>query len=109
MSVPQIQDEQQLKAALAAPRFLLFKHSLICPTSDRAFAQYEAYAADHPDTPTGWIDVIGQRAWSQEVARRTGVTHQSPQALWIVDGAVRWNASHSGITRDKLGEACAVE
>ena len=106
MSPPQLQNTEQLEAALRAPRFLLFKHSLICPTSTRAFGEYEAFMRAHPDIPTGWIDVIGQRPWSQDVAARTGVTHQSPQALWLVDGAVAWHASHFDITRDRLAEAC---
>jgi bacillithiol system protein YtxJ len=35
------------------------------------------------------------------------VTHESPQALWIQDGAVIWHASHGAITQASLKEATA--
>jgi bacillithiol system protein YtxJ len=105
MTPPRFTGLAAVDAALAAPRFLVFKHSLICPTSDSAFAEYEAFVAAHPDVPTAWIDVIGERAWSRHVAATTGVTHQSPQALVVVDGRVAWHASHGGITRRALAAA----
>ena len=101
----QIRDRGQLDSALSASAFLLFKHSLVCPTSERAFREYEAFVAAHPDVATAWIDVIGQRPLSLHVAAETGVRHESPQALWIVDGAVVWHASHWDITADNLAAA----
>lgn len=92
-------------AALAAPRFLVFKHSLICPASDRAFAEYEAFVVARPDVPTAWIDVIGERTWARHVAAATGVAHQSPQALFVRDGKAAWHASHGEITRKALAAA----
>ena len=103
----QFQDREEVEQALAAPRFLLFKHSLICPVSDRAFSQYRAFLETHTDTPTAWLDVIGQRPLSQWVAERTGVEHASPQALLLRAGEAVWNASHGGITRDALASAVA--
>ena len=35
---------------------------------------------------TGWVDVIDSRPLSQEVERRTGVRHESPQALLLAEG-----------------------
>jgi bacillithiol system protein YtxJ len=99
---PRITDDSALTLALGAERYLLFKHSHRCPISGRAFREYEAFAARHPDLPTGWIDVVDQRALSNRVADKTGVTHESPQALWIRDGAVAWNASHGTITASEL-------
>ena len=61
----------------------------------------------HPNVPTAWIDVIGERPWSRHVAEATGVTHQSPQALLVRDGSVVWHASHGGITRKTLAAALA--
>ncbi len=107
MEPKQIADESELESALAAGPFLLFKHSLICPISTRAFAEYKRFLAEHPGTPTAWVDVIGQRPLSQAVARRTGVQHESPQALLFEEGSVTWNASHGGITHDSLATALA--
>jgi len=105
MPPPRFADLAAVDRALAAPRFLVFKRSLICPRSDRAFAEYEAFHAAHPDVPTAWIDVIGEREWSRHVAAKTGVTHESPQALCVVDGRVVWHASHGAITRRSLAAA----
>jgi bacillithiol system protein YtxJ len=93
---------EELAQALGAERFLVFKHSLICPTSERAFREYERWLASEPDLPSAWLDVIGQRPWSQEVAARTGVAHASPQALLLVRGRATWNASHGAITAGAL-------
>ncbi len=105
MKPPRFTDLAAVDAALAAERFLVFKHSRICPESGRAFAEYEAFHAAHPDVPTAWIDVIGDRPWSRRVAAATGVTHESPQALLVRDGRVVWHASHGGVTRAALAAA----
>ena len=102
MEPAQIVEESALEAALAAPRFLLFKHSHRCGISTRAFRTYEIFCESHTDVPTGWLDVVAQRDWSLRVAERTGVGHQSPQAIWIRRGAVAWHASHTRITREAL-------
>ena len=107
MSPRQIKDLSQLDAALGADRYLLFKHSFRCSISTSAFKAYEAFVASGADVATGWIDVVEQRDWSQDVARRSGIEHASPQALWIVDGKVVWNASHFDITAAALTEATA--
>jgi bacillithiol system protein YtxJ len=107
MTPPRFADLAAVDRALAAPLFLVFKHSLICPVSARAFAEYEAFAAARPDVPTAWIDVIGERPWSRRVAEATGVTHQSPQALLVRDGRVAWHASHGAILRQALEDATA--
>ena len=105
MDPVQIADEKALQEALARPRFLLFKHSLVCPISARAFNEYRHFLAETADVHTAWIDVIGQRPLSLWFAEHAGVTHQSPQALVMSDGAVAWSASHASITRDSLSEA----
>lgn len=102
MTPPRFPDLAAVNRALAAPEFLVFKHSLICPTSARAFAEYEAFVAAHPDVPTAWIDVIGERPWARHVAEATGVRHESPQAILVRSGKVAWHASHGGITRKAL-------
>jgi len=105
MSAPlQLDSAQALWSAAEGPRFLLFKHSLVCPVSDRAFRQYARFLKE-VDAESGWVDVIGQRPLSQEVAARSGVAHESPQALLFVGGRVVWNASHGAITADALAEA----
>jgi len=98
-------DGAAVDAALDADRFLIFKNSDRCAISRDAFSQYEAFASGHPQLLHGWVDVVGQRALSNRIAEMTGVTHRSPQAIWIVDGRVAWHASHFDITEDALARA----
>lgn len=104
-----IADADALEARLAAPRFLLFKHSPVCPISARAFAEYEAFLATDPDVDTAYLDVIAQRDLSRRVAEVTGVPHESPQAILLESGRAVWNASHLAITRASLAAAVARE
>lgn len=107
--VPQrIRTESELEVAFAAGRFLLFKHSTTCPISAAAFAEYEHFAAAHPEFPTGWIEVVAQRPLARAVSERTGVRHESPQALLLAAGRVRWSASHSAITAASLHATCTA-
>lgn len=99
--------EAELDAAFRAEYYLLFKHSLTCPVSAAAFQEYEAFARTHPELPTGWIEVVQERPLARAVAERTGLRHESPQAILLVAGAPRWNAAHSAITSASLGAALA--
>ncbi len=102
---PRLRTDSELEAAFAAERFLLFKHSTTCPISAAAFAEYERFLAAHPELATGWIEVVAQRPLARAVAERTGLRHESPQAIWLVAGVARWNASHSAITEASLAAA----
>ena len=95
----------ELAAAVAAPRFLLFKHSTRCPISAAAFEEWQAWQRAHPDAPTAWIDVIEQRDLVRTFAAQCGVRHESPQALWFTAGKVAWHASHGDITAESLEAA----
>ncbi|MHC4955744.1 MAG: bacillithiol system redox-active protein YtxJ [Planctomycetota bacterium] len=105
MTPSEIEHLDEIEEILVAPRFLLFKHSSRCGTSDRAFAQYLRFAETNPDLPTAWLDVVKQQSWSEHVAAETGVPHESPQALFFQDGDVAWHASHWDITTGALAEA----
>jgi len=100
----QIQDRAAFEHALAAGPFLLLKHSQRCSTSAFAFREYRRFIDAHPEVRHGWLDVVAQREWAQEVATVTGIKHQSPQVLWIVEGEVCWHTSHFEITQESLAE-----
>jgi len=99
---------ERVDEAFEAPLFLLFKHSPSCPISARAFYELRTFLETGPDVPVGWIHVIEERPLSQEVARRTGVRHESPQALLLAGGRVLWSDSHGGITSERLGAALSA-
>jgi bacillithiol system protein YtxJ len=108
MTAPRLASAAELDAAFAAERFLLFKHSTRCPISAAAFAEYRAFTAAHPEAASGWIDVIEDRALARTVAERTGIQHESPQAILLARGAPVWNASHSAIRATSLESALAA-
>ena len=76
---------------------VLFKHSLTCPIS----------AGVHQDISGADADIniiIMQKARnvSDEIARRTGIRHESPQAIIIKDGKVVYHAAHYDVTADDV-------
>jgi bacillithiol system protein YtxJ len=79
---------------------VLFKHSLTCPISARAYNEM----AEFPDE-VALIEVQRARDLSSEVARRLGVAHESPQVIVLRNGEVIWSASHFDITAKAVAEA----
>jgi bacillithiol system protein YtxJ len=104
---PRLVQLDDLESALGARRFLLFKHSPTCHVSTAAWEEYERFTGAHPELATGWIQVVRERALSQAVAARTGIRHESPQAILFVERRPVWNASHMAISFATLQEALA--
>ena len=87
---------------------MLFKHSLTCPISGAAFRQYQRFLDDRPGgdaTVYTLVEVQNARDVSNEIAERTGVRHESPQALLLRGGEVAWHASHWAIRAEALASA----
>lgn len=88
----------------------IFKHSLVCPVSTMAHREFESYLASRPDddgVDYTLIEIQNARPVSNAVAERTGVRHESPQALLLHGGKVVWHDSHHGIRTDTLEKAVA--
>jgi bacillithiol system protein YtxJ len=68
---------------------ILFKHSESCGISARAYN--EMSRLPHR---VGLVVVQKARSVSDEIEKRWGVSHETPQVLIIRDGALLWNASH---------------
>ncbi|HVF57117.1 MAG TPA: bacillithiol system redox-active protein YtxJ [Pyrinomonadaceae bacterium] len=79
---------------------LLFKHSTTCPISAAAYRQMEGVKGE-----VSIVVVQRNRDVSREVESRTGVQHESPQALVLRNGEVVWSASHFDITADAVERA----
>ena len=79
---------------------LLFKHSSTCPISAQAYRQMREVKG-----PVSIVVVQKSREVSREVASRTGVAHESPQALVLRGGQAVWSASHFDITADAVERA----
>jgi bacillithiol system protein YtxJ len=96
---------QALQESFERP-VLLFKHSLTCPISRRAFYELQAYL-HNADANISYRLIKIQNAYqvSNEVASRLQLDHESPQAILVRNGREIWNASHSDITASSLEEA----
>lgn len=80
---------------------VLFKHSTTCPISAHAHREMERFT----EADVNLVIVQRARDLSGEIERRTGVRHESPQAMVLRAGAVVWNASHYDVTAEAVKEA----
>jgi bacillithiol system protein YtxJ len=98
-----IADAEALEEVLArsndAP-VILFKHSTTCPISSAAYKQMSEVKTD-----VSLVVVQSAREVSSEIASRTGVRHESPQAIVVRNGAAVWSASHFDITAKAVEQA----
>jgi bacillithiol system protein YtxJ len=86
---------EQLFARSHREPVLVFKHSTTCPISAAAYQQMQGVERE-----VALVVVQKARDLSREIETRTGVRHESPQALILRDGAAVWSASHWNITAD---------
>jgi bacillithiol system protein YtxJ len=71
---------------------ILFKHSSTCPISSAAYGEMSRYAGD-----VALVVVQRAREVSHAIEARTGIRHESPQAIVLRNGKAVWNASHWSI------------
>jgi bacillithiol system protein YtxJ len=99
--------DRLLTASQRAPVWI-FKHSLACGVSGHALSEFKSFIdALDADDPAHFalVEIQQTPGISEEVARRTGVRHESPQLIVLRDGAVVWEASHWAIKRKSLEKA----
>ena len=98
----------QLEQASRERPVVVFKHSPICPVSDRALRQFRRFLGALPEAGelgVAHLDVIAQRALARGLTAELGVEHQSPQALWFEGGALVWHDSHGALTAERFARA----
>lgn len=91
--------EQALERSNDAP-VVLFKHSTTCPISSAAYKQMSQVEMD-----VSLVIVQSARDVSGEIASRTGIRHESPQAIVVRNGEAVWSASHFDITAKAVEKA----
>lgn len=86
---------------------VIFKHSTRCGISRMVLRNFETsfQMEQGDDHKMYFLDLIANRDISNEVARRFGVTHQSPQVIVIKEGNVVYHASHQSIDAAEV-ESC---
>jgi bacillithiol system protein YtxJ len=73
------------------------KHSSSCGISGRAYGEMTSF-----EGPVGLITVQESRAVSDEIERRTGVAHETPQILILRDNKVVFTASHFKVKAETI-------
>lgn len=82
---------------------VIFKHSNSCGISSHVLEM-----ASEIDGELNVIVIQQNRDLSNEVATRTGYTHQSPQAFVLVNGKPVYHATHYGIDPRAIAEAVST-
>lgn len=82
---------------------VFFKHSTRCGTSRMALNRFEQeWTADENACTCVFLDLIRFRELSNAIADKTGVYHESPQAILLVKGKVVYQASHERINAEVI-------
>lgn len=76
---------------------VLFKHSTTCPISHGVYKEISDADAD-----INLIVVQSARNVSTAIAEKTGIRHESPQAIILRDGAVVYHAAHYDVTAEAV-------
>ena len=100
----------QLEQASRERPVVVFKHSPVCPVSDRALRHFRAFLGQLPqasELAVAHVDVIAERPLARGLTAELGVAHQSPQALWFEGGGLAWHDSHGALTVERFARALA--
>ena len=76
---------------------VLFKHSVTCPISADVYNE-----VSNADAEINLVVVQSARNISNAIAERTGIRHQSPQALVLKNGKAVYHASHYDVTAEEI-------
>jgi len=99
---------QELDAALVPipGPVILYKHSTQCGICDTAIEEVQAFEEQHPAAATiYYLDLLAHRDVSNEISRKLGIRHESPQAIVLKDGKPVAILNHRAIKSDALRTA----
>jgi bacillithiol system protein YtxJ len=83
---------------------VLFKHSITCPISSGVY-----YEVSSVDADINLIIVQKARNISNQIAEKTGIRHESPQAIVIKNGKPIYHASHYSVTAEDIKKRLELE
>lgn len=98
----QLTTRDAVDSVLEQDTAILYKHSTHCPISAAALQEVERFRRTDSRAPIYLVDVIAHRDVARYVAERTGIRHESPQAILLQDGEPMWHASHFNVTAAAL-------
>src|SRR6478736_7785392 len=82
---------------------IVFKHSNTCGISARVYREMSQVTR-----PVGIVIVQQARDVSDEIERRFGIQHETPQTLIVKGDKVLWTASHYAVKLQAIEEALAA-
>lgn len=92
-----IEDLQSALAESGEDPVVLFKHSVTCPISRDVLELVSAIPA------TVYMVVVQRaRSVSDEIEEITGIRHESPQAIVVLDGSPVYSASHYDVSPERI-------
>ncbi len=95
-----VMDESSKKNPDAS--YIIFKHSTRCSVSRMAHRMMEREWQNA--SPVYLINVVENRAVSNDAASKYRIQHESPQVLLVKNGACIYDASHSAIEPAELNK-----
>jgi len=96
----EIHDTKELDALIEKSNeqaVILFKHSTTCPISAGVYQEIS-----NADADINLIVVQHARNVSIAIAEKTGIRHESPQAIILKNEKVVYHASHYDVTADEV-------
>lgn len=108
--IDSVEELDRLVAASEEVPVWIFKHSLTCGISVSAQEEFRRFAGAQPESAGlfALIEIQAARPVSDSLAERTGVRHESPQAVLLRRGQAAWHDSHGGIRAAALAAAAAT-
>lgn len=77
----------------------IFKHSTRCGVSGTVMRQLEReWSFNDNEVKAYYLDLLGYRSISNEIAEKLDVDHQSPQLIVVLNKEVVYHASHADIS-----------
>lgn len=95
--------ENLFQKSVDAP-VILFKHSITCPISSSVFNEVSEVNAD-----INLVIMQEARNISNLIAEKTGIRHESPQAIVLQNGKAIYHASHYDITAKDINAELRIE
>lgn len=93
-----IEQLDELMAQSGTIPVLLFKHSTSCSISAMTLNRFESKWTAAPESCLCvMLDLLTYRPVSNAIAEKTGIRHESPQAILLKNGEVVYSASHAYI------------
>ena len=100
------ESESDIDTILSAGTHVIYKHSFSCATCMFSKIKVEEVLEEYADkVGFHFVDVRANRTISNLIAEKTGVSHESPQAIILKGGEVFDHKSHGSITKKMIEEA----